>query len=178
LSLREEAIKRHFDKEIAKKAKEAAEKKEYIGRRIAYAKKEICTAFALNECPPLVITYNDTSYWPEMVFEVDGILFGYNLDTDWLLVKVSCPKCEGEWMRQFRMPVDGNGVRDLSWLGNELSMPADPDRHFCSVNQPATPPKPAPEPPKVVTYAIGSVEQRFLEALDELVFDAVDRHQN
>jgi len=177
MGLREDAIKAYKDKKEANEAKQAAEKREYVERRITRVKEAICAAFALGECPPLAITHNDTSYWPEVVFEVEGIVFDYDLGGDWLRVKVSCPKCEGEWMRQFRVSVDRNGVRDLSWLGNELSMPADSDRHFCPADQPPPAPRPKSIPPQTVTYRIDSVEHTLLDSIREYVNDAIEQER-
>lgn len=177
MGLREDAIKAYQEKKATAEAKQVTERQERIDKRVQRAMKEICAAFALTECPPLVITHHDTSYWPEMAFEVEGILFDYDLNNDCLRVKVSCPKCDGEWMRRFHVRVDGDGVRDLSWLGNELAMPTDPDRHACPVDQPPPPPNIPPPPPQTVAYRHGGVEHNLLDSIREYVNDAIEQER-
>jgi hypothetical protein len=175
VSLQVEAIRQHHEKETARKAKAAADKKEHLDRSLEYARKYICEKFQLEKAPDFRLVNFSDRYWPDCFFEIDGIIFEYVLSGDSLRVEVICKKCQDTYMVPFVIPVS-DGVSDLSRLGEALLYMSD-DRHTCPVDQPPAPETPIPEPPKVVTYAIGSVEQRFLEALDELVFDAVDRHR-
>jgi hypothetical protein len=173
MSLREEAIKAYRDRKAAEEAREAAEKREYVERRITRAKEAICAAFALGECPPLIITHNDISYWPAVTFEVQGIVFDYDLDNCHLRVNVSCPKCSGEWLRRFCVRVDSNGVRDLAWLGEELSLLW----HDCPVDQPPPAPRPEYVPPKTVEYRFDSPEHRLLDAIREYMNDTIEQER-
>lgn len=178
MSLRDEAIMAYEAKRAAAEKKADDEKREHIARYMRDAHAEILKAFALVELPHIVVTYNETSYWPEMAFEIDGIMFNYDLDNSRFQVKVSCPKCGGEWMRRFKVPVDSDGIRDLSWLGNELSMPTDPGRHACPADQPPPAPRPdPPPPPQTVTYRRGGVEHSLLDAIREYVVDAIEQER-
>ena len=171
MSLREDAIRAYREKEKAKEVEQAESKRVSVARRIVVARENICKTFALDECPPLAVAQNMAEYWPKVTFKVDGIKFDYCIDNDWLRVEVSCPKCEGEWMRQFRVPVDRNGVRDLSDLGYELCAL---ERHDCPADKPSYVP---PPPPQTVTYRADSVEVRLLDSLREYVFDIVEQER-
>jgi len=173
MGLREDAIKAHKDKHAVSEASAAAEKQDRIDRKIRQAQEKICKAFDLPNPPHLVITHNDISYWPEVAFEVQGILFDYDLDNGYLRVIMSCPKCGGEWRRRFDVRVDSNGVRDLSWLGNELSL----SWHDCPVDQPPPAPRPEYVPPKTVEYRFDSPEHRLLDAIREYVNDTIEQER-
>jgi hypothetical protein len=170
MGLREDAIKAYKDKEAASKASAAAEKQAQLDKRIRQAQENICKAFDLPNPPHPVITHNDASYWPEVAFEVQGILFDYDLDNCYPRVRVSCPKCNGEWLRRFDVRVDSNGVRDLTWLGNEFSLPW----HDCPTDHP---PRPEDVPPKTVEYRVDSVECRLLDSIREYVNNAIEQER-
>jgi hypothetical protein len=173
MGLREEAIKAYQDKNAASEAKAAAEKQERLDKRVMQAQEDISKAFALPNPPHLVITRNDTSYWPEVAFEVEGIAFDYDLDNRYLRTIISCPKCNGEWRRRFDVRVSAAGVRDLSWLGNELSL----SWHNCPADQPPPAPRPEYVPPKTVEYRVDSPECRLLDSIREYVNDAIEQER-
>ena len=176
MNLREEAIRQHQAKEVGRKTKEAADKKARIDGDLEDARRYICKRFRIEKAPDFRLVPFQNRYHPDCFFEIDGIKFEYILSNDNMRVEVICEKCQHTEMVGFGIAISDEPP-DLSRLGEALSYMSS-NQHKCPVDQPATPSKPAPEPPKVVTYAIGSVEQRFLEALDELVFDAVDRHRD
>jgi hypothetical protein len=173
MGLREDAIRAYQEKVAASEAKAAAEKQERLDKRVMQAQAGICKAFNLPNPPHLVITHNDTSYWPEVEFEVEGIVFDYDLDSCYIRANVSCPKCNGEWLRRFEVRESAAGVRDLSWLGNELSL----SWHNCPADQPPPAPRPEYVPPKTVEYRVDSLEYRLLESIREYVNDAIEQER-
>lgn len=174
MGLREEAIGQYERKEMARIENAAADKKARIDRDLMRAEKRICEAFGLENAPNFKLVPIGDRYWPDCFFVLDGITFEYVLTDGSMRVEVICEKCRHAEMVRFEIPTP-NGGSDFSQLGEALLYMRDPGRHRCPADQPPAPANPTPEPPKIVTYAIGSVEQRFLEALDELVFDAVRR---
>lgn len=165
MSLREEAIKAYREKKVATEAKQVAEKKKGIDERLTTARERICKAFALTECPPLVVTQVG-EFWPEVAFEVEGIVFFYAITSGRIEVKMSCPKCGHEWHNVVR--TDESGVRDLSDLGFEL---CGLERHNCPKDKPPYVPSP---PPKTVEYRLDGTEHQLLEAIREYVDAAVE----
>jgi hypothetical protein len=173
MGLREDAIKAYRDKQAASEAKAAAEKQERLDKRVMQAQADICKTFNLPNPPHLVIAHNDTSYWPDVSFEVEGILFGYDLDDCYLRANISCPKCNGEWLRRFDVRVSADGVRDLSWLGNELSL----SWHNCPADHPPPPPRPEYVPPQTVEYRIDSQEHRLLDSIREYAIGLIEQER-
>lgn len=174
MGLREDAIKQYEDREAERKAKEQKERDSAIARQVSNAREAVCRKFGLLSGPPeFTLTENPSQYYPNCSFEIGGVPFEYILGNANLCVKVICPKCEHSWLKSISVStVDGK--TDLSDLGHELSK----EHGNCPADRPETP-QPPPRPPvKTVQYTIGCAEVRFLEALDELLFDAVERHQS
>lgn len=174
MGLREDAIAQYEDLKERNAAKQKQERDSAISRQVANAKEAICRKFGLlSGCPELFLKEKSDQYYPECRFEIGGVPFQYVLGSSSLCVEVTCPKCEHSWLSSVSIStVDGK--TDLAGLGKELSK----EHYNCPVDRPETPQPPAQPPVKTVGYTIGSAEQRFLEALTELVYDAVGQHEH
>ena len=173
MGLREDAIRQYQDAEAVREAKAKKEREDAIARQVKNAKETVCRKFGLSECPEFTLTEQAGHFYPICSFEIDGVPFEYVLGNANLCVKVICPKCENSWLKSISVSTT-DGKTDLSDLGHELSK----EHGNCPADRPETP-QPPPRPPvKTVEYAIGSYEQRLIEAIFEMVNDAVQNHEH
>ncbi len=170
MSLREDAIKQFEDKKAERAAKEKAEREDAIKRRVEYATKSIRENFGLLYDPELTLEEVVSRYYPNCSFQIDGIRFVYDLDTDNAYVEIECPKCNEARLSRIGIRTH-DGKTDLSSLGGALAS----SHNGCPKDQVEAPALPPPRPaPKTVEYSINSAEYRLLEALDDLIAESIE----
>jgi hypothetical protein len=135
LSLREEAIRQHQEKEVSRKIKEAADKKARIDSDLEDARRYICKRFRIEKAPDFRLVHFLNRYHPDCFFEIDGIQFEYILSNDNMRVEVICEKCQHTEMVGFGIAISDEPP-DLSRLGEALSYMSS-NQHNCPVDQPA-----------------------------------------
>ena len=172
MSLREEAIAAYEEVVGAEKQEREKEHQQRIDRYMQKASEMIVRDFDLVEAPELSIEGAD-QYYPTFVFELFGMTFKKHtrFPGETHVLCAICHECSGEeWGSFYVNRVNGKPNYRVA-IGRALK--SAESNHKC----PRTAPDP-PLPPITVQYTIGCAEVRFLEALDELVFDIVEKHQN